>query len=186
MKRLLAALLAVAMCLSLAACSAEKRIAALDRNEYDVIEITVDNWQDYFEINEVTVWETDEAGEVVDCYGVITSLCLKEEFADKTLSEKTELEFQYRALRHICEFTADLEKQEITIGAPDSQWDEEISRKASYMAPDKRNASDQAIYEYTSAYPVIIHLLFSATGYATYRLENVVFTEIKGALVFEK
>lgn len=186
MKKLLASLLAVVLCLSLTACGVEERIAQLDRNVYEVIEITVDNWQDYFEIVEVTVWETDEAGEVVDCYGVITSLCLKEEFADKTLSEKTELEFQYRALRHICEFTADLEKQEITIGAPDSQWDEEISRKASYVAPDKRNASDQAIYDYTSAYPVITHLLFSATGYATYRLENVVFTDIKGALIFEK
>ena len=109
MKKLLASLLAVVLCLSLTACGVEERIAQLDRNVYEVIEITVDNWQDYFEIVEVTVWETDEAGEVVDCYGVITSLCLKEEFADRTVSENTELEFKYTALRHICEFTADLE-----------------------------------------------------------------------------
>ena len=124
MKKLLALVLTAALCMSLAACSVEARIAELDRNAYEVIEITADNWQDYFEIVEVTVWETDESGAVVDCYGIITSLCLKEEFADRTLSEKTELEFKYTALRHICEFTADLEKQEITIAAPDSQWDE--------------------------------------------------------------
>ena len=187
MKKLWALVLAAAMCVSLVACgSAEKKIEELDRNVYEVIEITPGNWQDYFEIVEVPVWEYGEAGEVLDCYGIITSLCLKEAFAEKTLSEHTALEFKYTTLRHICEFTADLEKQEITFQAHDAEWDEDTARTASYKAPSERKDSEQAIYDYTAPYPVIVHLLFSATGYATYRLENVDFHTIEGALVFEK
>ena len=187
MKKLWALVLAAAMCFSLIACgSVEKRIEELDRNVYEVIEITPDNWQDYFEIVEVPVWEYGEAGEVLDCYGIITSLCLKEEFAEKTLSEHTELEFKYTALKRICFFEADLEKQEITFDDPDTSQDEETARTASYKAPGKRKASEQAVYEYTAPYPVFTHLLFSATGIATYRLENVNFHTIEGALVFEK
>ena len=59
---------------------------------------------------------------------------------------------------------------------------EDVTKTTSYKPASTMSDSDKAIYEYTAEYPVIAHLLFSATGSATYQLENITFTRIEGTL----
>ena len=206
MKKLLAMLLVAVMSFSLVACGGEAESkndsvqqettqnetsnAETEENKVEKIpkevEITVDNWQEYFEIVEVPVWVFNDFDEIEGCYGIITSLCLKEEFVEKGVSEKTNLAFEYTATRHVVPFEADLENKEVTLGEPYETQSEEVTKTTSYKAASTMSDSDKAIYEYTAEYPVIAHLLFSATGSATYQLENVSFTRIEGTLVFEK
>jgi hypothetical protein len=65
MKKLLALLLAV-MCFSLGACGGEKDTATIEP-QYETVEITPDNWQDYFEVrSESFVFTENNFGEVSD------------------------------------------------------------------------------------------------------------------------
>ena len=101
MKKLLVLVLALVMMLSLTACGSEK------------IEITTDNWQDYLEIKQVLLNEKqlDSFGEVNSemafCY---TMLCLKDEYADKTVSDDTDIALTFNALERHYEYTMDGEK----------------------------------------------------------------------------
>lgn len=101
MKKILVLVLALVMMLSLTACGSEK------------IEITTDNWQDYLEIKQVLLNEKqlDEFGEVNSemafCY---TMLCLKDEYADKTVSEDTDIALTFDAVERCYEYTLDGEK----------------------------------------------------------------------------
>lgn len=207
MKKFLVLLLVAVMVLSLVACGGKKQSDNSDTQQNNSqtsteasttevtenkveelpkeVEITVDNWQDYFEIVEVPVWEINDFNEISGCYGIITSICLKDEFVEKGVSEKTNLAFEYTTTRHIVPFEADLEKKEVTLGEPYETQSEELTKTTSYKVPSTMSDYDKAVYEYTAEYPVIAHLLFSATGSATYQLENVTFTRIEGTLVFE-
>jgi len=58
------------------------------------IEITLDNWQEYFEIREGYKWEQDDFG-VTNGVRIITAIVLKEEYRDRTVLELTNVVFGY-------------------------------------------------------------------------------------------
>lgn len=56
------------------------------------VEITIDNWQDYFEIKEGLEWEYDDFG-VCDGVRIITAVCLKEAYQDRLILDRTNVTF---------------------------------------------------------------------------------------------
>lgn len=102
MKKWIALLLAAVLCLSLSACgektSPEEEMlmtpATIDppakietKPVNETIEITMDNWQDYFEEYDEDVWELDafqELDKLTNC----AYLVLKDEYASRLVEEK--------------------------------------------------------------------------------------------------
>ena len=58
------------------------------------VQITMDNWQEYFEIREGFFWEKDDFGAVCGVR-LITALCLKETYQDRVVLERTSVTFGY-------------------------------------------------------------------------------------------
>jgi hypothetical protein len=56
------------------------------------IEITLDNWQEYFEIREGYKWEQDDFGVTVGLR-IITAIVLREEYRDRTVLDLTDVTF---------------------------------------------------------------------------------------------
>lgn len=66
MKKMIAILLAAVMCFSLVACGGEKGTTTTEP-QYETVEITLDNWQEYFEVRpESFVFTENSFGEVSD------------------------------------------------------------------------------------------------------------------------
>ena len=121
MKRFLCLVLMLALCLSISAFAEEKDYSKyadlfdmLEAGQYDSarayidqlaapqqetaavteIEITSENWADYFEIKEEVCWMSNDFDEVVDaCWAQV--LCVREEWADKIDLEATDVAFEY-------------------------------------------------------------------------------------------
>lgn len=60
--------------------------------EPTAVEITIDNWQEYFEIKEGLEWEYDDFG-VCDGVRIITAICLKEAYQDRLILDRTNVTF---------------------------------------------------------------------------------------------
>lgn len=58
------------------------------------IEVTLDNWQEYFEIREGYKWEQDDFGVTVGLR-IITAIVLREEYRDRTVLDLTDVTFGY-------------------------------------------------------------------------------------------
>ena len=58
------------------------------------VEITLDNWQEYFEVMEGPWWQYDDFGVRCDVYYTF-ALCLKEEYSDRILPERSSVAFGY-------------------------------------------------------------------------------------------
>ena len=58
------------------------------------IQITLDNWQEYFEIREGYKWEQDDFGVTVGVR-IITAIVLREEYRDRTVLDLTDVTFGY-------------------------------------------------------------------------------------------
>ena len=97
MKKILVLILALVMMLSLTACGGEK------------IEITTDNWQDYLEIKQVFVLEARNPGDTPSDSLAFnyTILGLKDEYADKLVSDETELTLNYSAMERYYDFSVE-------------------------------------------------------------------------------
>ncbi|MBR5129426.1 MAG: hypothetical protein IKU67_05180, partial [Firmicutes bacterium] len=97
MKKFLVLVLALVMMFSLAACGGEK------------IEITTDNWQDYLEIKQVFVLEERNPGDMPNDPIAFnyTFLGLKDEYADKVVSDETELTVNYSAIERYYKFSVE-------------------------------------------------------------------------------
>lgn len=95
MKRALAMLLVIMLCLSLAACAAEESVvpemveeSSIQATEAQVheVEITLENWQDYFEMRETQWVQVNENGSIIlreFGYGVF----LKDEYKEQLAEE---------------------------------------------------------------------------------------------------
>lgn len=86
MKKILALLLAAVMCLSLVACGGIG-------GKTEVVELTLDNWQDYFELTVVEYYDLNAFGEV-EKLELQQHLCVKEEYADHVDCENVAFEIQ--------------------------------------------------------------------------------------------
>ena len=58
------------------------------------IQITLDNWQEYFEIREGYRWVQDDFGVTVDVW-IITAIVLREEYRDRAVLDLTDVAFGY-------------------------------------------------------------------------------------------
>lgn len=62
--------------------------------EYTAVEITMDNWQDYFELKVVENWEKNDFGEV-DTLVLSSGLALRDEYRENALGDgKTEITYE--------------------------------------------------------------------------------------------
>ena len=138
MKKWIALLLAAVLCLSLSACgektSPEEEMlmtpATIDppakietKPVNETIEITMDNWQDYFEEYDEDVWELDafqELDKLTNC----AYLVLKDEYASRLVEEKSSVTFEIKCFLDEYHITADVENrtwQRVRQGGRDPQ-----------------------------------------------------------------
>lgn len=170
MKKTISLLLALVMCLSLAACgNAEKPKQNKTENDYigvstnqtentdstdyqteytaptetepkvQVVEITMDNWQDYFEIKQCVEGDVNtNAFDEVESVGyyIYTVFTLKEEYAEKIDTDESQLAIEY---------SGNIKSRHITINATDFTYevtgDGFEGNTANYPVSDRTTAS---------------------------------------------
>lgn len=93
--------------------------AVSDENLLEYIEITFDNWTDYFELKDVPVWEVGEFGDV---YRVIMYTCIsvKSEYADKIVLKKSQMIWETKELGYFVDIDCDFENRIISIEKVDN------------------------------------------------------------------
>ena len=106
MKRLIALLLSAVMCLSLAACGGIG-------GKTEVVELTLDNWKDYFELTVIEHYETNGFGEV-ERLEIRQELVVKQEYAEDVVCDNVVFELNPTAER--IQVTLDAANQSYTLG----------------------------------------------------------------------
>ena len=105
MKKILALLLAAIMCLSLAACG----------KKTETIEITTDNWQEYFELQYTDTWSLNAFNEYDNVKRDVI-LVIKEEYASRLAdNDESTLIIDFSCDASIWPATVDFEAQTYTI-----------------------------------------------------------------------
>ena len=125
MKKWIALLLAAVLCLSLSACGEKtspeeemlmtpatiEPLAKIETKPVnETIEITMDNWQDYFEEYDEDVWELNafqELDKLTNC----AYLVLKDEYASRLVEEKSSVTFEIKCFLDEYHITADVENR---------------------------------------------------------------------------
>ena len=139
MKKYIAMTLALALCLALAACgdakpaetSAPVTVPAETAPAQLTVTVTMDNWEDYFELRSTTDVYVDQSGKVQNwsfCYGVF----LREEF--DFVSGNVNFEVEYRTEQH--PFTGDRATGEFTLG--EATGTSENPRATTFALEDSR------------------------------------------------
>ena len=88
MKKATSLLLALILCLSLCACGSGNNVPettetpTITEPQYTTVEITIDNWQDYFEIVSIDDWHLNGFGES-EGYSNYYKLKLRDEYKEK-------------------------------------------------------------------------------------------------------
>ena len=123
------------------------------------VEITIDNWQDYFELVTAVSWEENDFDEITGAF-VNTCFCIKEEFSDRVILDRSELIFetcQYWTLA-----TVDFDLGKKTIG------------EIRYFEPKSEGIliGERTTY---STYNLMDAGFHSSSDLLTNRIENVLF-----------
>jgi len=108
MKKAVSLILALVMCLSLCACGTKTK----------TIEITDDNWQQYFEVQDLIEWQTDEFGDTSSLW-VRYILCVKAEYADRIVLEESDVAVEYIKYEQTVPVTIDFANKEYVFGDVD-------------------------------------------------------------------
>ena len=172
MKKILVLILALVMMLSLTACGGEK------------IEITTDNWQDYLEIKQVFVLEKRNPGDVPSDPLAFnyTFLGLKDEYADKVVSDETELTVNYSAMERYYKFSVEdgqiIKGEFATERIPFSYVD---AIAGNYNLAFSRETDDMLENEYKRVVQFSSSGNFDEVGI----LEDIEIEKIEGTLVLE-
>ena len=87
MKKAISLLLALVMCLSLCACGETET----------TVEITMENWDSFFEFKEIELWQENSFGEV-DNLEIMPVICVREEYADRIILEKMQVAVEYSTM----------------------------------------------------------------------------------------
>ena len=104
----------------------EKSVVIKDK---DTVEITMDNWQDYFEIRKDVTEHTNDFDEVEEVFFGY-SLFLKDEYADQIIDADVDIGFVKRN-PFICPAEYNTDTGEVLFGNPYTQ--EEIQNKSEYL-----------------------------------------------------
>jgi len=78
------------------------------------VQITLDNWQDYFELKPIDVWDTNDFGET-DELRCMEALFVRPEFADKIVWDKTNLIVEFTIAHSYVQCEIDFENKEWSI-----------------------------------------------------------------------
>ena len=105
MKKAISMLLALVLCLSLCACGTQT----------EAIKISEDNWQQYFEVQELIEWQTDEFGDISSLW-VRYILCVKAEYADRIVLEESDVTVEYIKYEQTVPVTIDFANKEYVFG----------------------------------------------------------------------
>ncbi len=105
MKKMIALLLALALSLSLCACGEKTQ----------TVEITMDNWQEYFEIRPLVYWWKDDFGDITMVSHTYV-FCIREEYAERIKLKKTDLTVGYTVTNALTEYTVDWENRTLELG----------------------------------------------------------------------
>ncbi len=105
MKKALALLLALVMCLSLAACGEKTQ----------TVEITMDNWQEFFEIRLVEQWIEDDFGDV-NFVEISPRFYIREEYRDKIIFDTMDFAVGYQVDTIPCDLEVDWENKAFYVG----------------------------------------------------------------------
>lgn len=110
--------------------------------EYELVNITVENWTDYFEIVK-TAYVIKNPFDEVECFDVDTKMMVKGELEDKTMSIDVAVEFMGSG-EVICPVTYNVETDELTCGEPLTA--DEIREKDYYISPDSTTQTGEYTY----------------------------------------
>ena len=108
MKKTISLLLILIFCLSLCACG----------KKTEPVEITLDNWQEYFEVQELVDWQTDEFGDVSSLW-IRYILCVKAEYADRIVLEESDVAVEYIKYEETVPVKIDFTNKTYTFGQVD-------------------------------------------------------------------
>lgn len=107
MKKTAAAVLIFAMCLCLCACGARKT----------TVDLTMENWNSFFEIKRINQWGQDAFGETVNVDSAVW-LCVKEEYADKIKTKDMSFAVEVTFQNADTTYTVDFANQTLTFDGP--------------------------------------------------------------------
>ncbi len=200
MKKIIALLLVAVMCFSLAACGGDNETSnnnepqtnnsetqqenesslqeetEQETNKNDdvkTIEITTENWQEYLVLEHLEMWQD---------YGcdVMETLCLKDEYADKVISDETSVEIEWTGTAIMKECQFDMDNQTIQIGETCSDYEIDCSEIAKFEAA-------LLTHKPYSEYNAIAFLYCGASDHSTYTtvIEDFNVVSAKGTIVFE-
>ena len=206
MKKIMSLILALVMVFSLCACggtateetsgtnkettneTTEQSNKADDTKVDDIpkeIIITVDNWQDYFEIKEVPTWDYNDFDEIEEIGYYVTAIVLKDEYANMEVSDETKLAFEYTAVCKEVSFEGDIETLVITLGEPDAE-SETVTETLSF---DKVIQHKERM---TATYKQLIEVcqpiaLFPTSPYVGKAIiyEDISISRVEGTLIFK-
>ncbi len=142
MKKTIALLLALALCLSLCACgggnetpaTTEATTEPIDTTppttettapvetepQYETVEITMDNWMEYFEFVFIEDWQINGFGES-EGYSYVYQLKLRDDYASKINLQNIAITVEVAFKDVLSDATFDFEKMEYTVGDAMSQ-----------------------------------------------------------------
>lgn len=123
------------------------------------IEITIDNWQDYFELVTAGSWVENDFGEITDAF-VNTCFCIKEEFSDRVVLNRSEL------ILETCNYW--------TLAAVDFDLDKKAIGEIRYFEPKSEGIliGERTTYR---TYNLKDAGCYSSFDLVTNRIENVLF-----------
>ncbi len=78
------------------------------------VQITAENWNQYFQLQEITQWLEDDLGNPV---GFVTHVCLvlQEEYAEFVVAEHTQVEFSWQAVCSVKNCAVDLDNRIVSL-----------------------------------------------------------------------
>ncbi len=103
MKKICAFILVMLMCISLCACAGKTR----------EVEITMENWSEYFELTYGYEWCMDDFGDT-NRLNIYSCFCVREEYADKLKLDKSELTVEVYEYWTLGSFDFDLENRTVS------------------------------------------------------------------------
>ncbi len=90
--------------------SASNHVYYYNEEKIEVVELTEENFWEYFEIHAFTKWYKNGLGEVSDA-SYKTCFCLKSDYVPNLLTRENELNFEYKAEQYAKNLTVDLKNQ---------------------------------------------------------------------------
>lgn len=123
------------------------------------IEITIDNWQDYFELVTAVSWEENDFDEITGAF-VNTCFCIKEEFSDRVILNRSEL------ILETCNYW--------TLAAVDFDLGQKTIGEIQYFEPKSEGIliGERTTYR---TYNLMDAGYYSSSDLLTNRIENILF-----------